>query len=56
MQGVLPMVRKLGEEVIKNSSNKLHHCVNKAITVSGDSLVDYSQVLTVVYDGTTGLC
>ncbi|MFS7912772.1 putative sister chromatid cohesion protein Pds5 [Helianthus anomalus] len=51
--GVLPVARKLGEEVIKKSADKIHPYLNKAMTDLNDSLAQYSQVLTSVCDGIT---
>ncbi|KAL8201105.1 hypothetical protein R6Q57_012444 [Mikania cordata] len=52
-EGILPVARKLGERVIKKSENKLRPYLNKALTTLGDSLVDYSRVLTSICEGAT---
>ncbi|MFS7912780.1 putative sister chromatid cohesion protein Pds5 [Helianthus anomalus] len=52
LMGVLPVARKLVEEVIKKS-DKIQPYLNKAMTDLNDSLAQYSQVLTSVCEGTT---
>ncbi|KAJ0618733.1 putative sister chromatid cohesion protein Pds5 [Helianthus annuus] len=59
-EGVLPVARKLGEEVIKKFADKIQPYLNKAMTNLNkamtnlnDSLAHYSQVLTYVCEGTT---
>ncbi|KAI7747181.1 hypothetical protein M8C21_010665 [Ambrosia artemisiifolia] len=52
-EGVLPVARKLGEAVFKKSADKIRPCLNKAMTDLGKSLVDYSQLLTSISEGTT---
>ncbi|KAK9052923.1 hypothetical protein SSX86_029553 [Deinandra increscens subsp. villosa] len=52
-EGVLLAARKLGEEVIKKSADKLRPYLDKAVAILGDSLADYSKVLTSICKGTT---
>lgn len=47
------MARKLGEEVIKKSADKLRPFLNQLLNILGGSLDDYSQVLTSAIKGTT---
>ncbi|KAJ0445987.1 putative sister chromatid cohesion protein Pds5 [Helianthus annuus] len=52
IEGVLPVARELGEEVIKKSADKIRPYLNKAMTDLNDSLAQYSQVVTSVCEGT----
>nr|XP_043606099.1 protein IWS1 homolog [Erigeron canadensis] len=52
-EGVLPVARKLGEEVVKRSADKLQPCLKQALKNLGVSLDNYSEVLTLVYKGIT---
>ncbi|XP_071695718.1 uncharacterized protein [Rutidosis leptorrhynchoides] len=54
-EGILPVTRKLGEEVIEKSANKLRPYLEKAVDVLNDSLHNYSQVLTSVCKGPTNV-
>lgn len=49
------MARKLGEEVIRKSADKLRPFLNQLVNILGGSLDDYSQVLTSIIKGTTNV-
>lgn len=54
-EGVLPVARKLGEEVLKKSADKLRPQLERLVTSLGGSSDNYSKVLTSVCEGTTDI-
>ncbi|PWA86106.1 Armadillo-like helical [Artemisia annua] len=54
-EGVLPVARKLGEEVLKKSADKLRPQLERLVTSLGGSLDNYSKVLTSICEGTSDI-
>ncbi|XP_076936354.1 uncharacterized protein LOC143603456 [Bidens hawaiensis] len=53
--GVLPVARKLGEEVFIRCADKLRPYIDKTVATLGGLLVDYSPLLTSILDGEANL-